>query len=106
MGRSQRSSPVSLFAPRAVANCAAAPRHRPALPEQDPTLRVIASEFALFAGRAHHRPTYDTGRKGHDGTGADVEQGSNRAARAGAPTNRLVADWTGDELRVTFEDLE
>lgn len=71
----------------------------------DPILRVLASEFAIYRGRAQHRPTYDTGRKSNDGAGADAEPTQRRAKELGAPTNRFVAEWTEEGLSVTFEDM-
>ncbi len=73
--------------------------------DDDPTLRVLASEFAIYRGRAQHRPTYDTGRKSNDGTGADAEPAQRRGAELGAPTNEFVSEWTDEGLAVTFEDL-
>jgi len=75
------------------------------LSHEDPTLRVVASEFEIHRGRPQHRPTYDTGRKAHDGTGADLDQDAPRSTGTGQPTNRLVADWTDGGLTVIFEDL-
>ncbi len=75
------------------------------MPADDPILRVIESEFAMFDGRAQHRPTYDTGRKGHDGAGVENEPRPGRQDKFGRPTTKLVADWTDDGVVVTFEDL-
>jgi hypothetical protein len=75
------------------------------VPDDDPILRVIASEFAIFGGRPQHRPTYDTGRKAHDGTGADPEPTERRRGAAeGGRKNRLVAEWTDEGLVMTFID--
>lgn len=76
-----------------------------AVSTEDPTLRVIESEFAIFGGRPQHRATYDTGRKAHDGTGADSEPTVRRRRTAGSGRkNRLIADWTDEGLDVRFQD--
>jgi hypothetical protein len=76
-----------------------------AMPTDDPIIRVITSEFDMFEGRSQHRPTYDTGRKAHDGTGVDAEPRRRRPDKLGQPTNTLLAEWTTDGVVVTFEDL-
>jgi hypothetical protein len=74
--------------------------------DDDPTLQVVASEFSIYGGRQQHRPTYDTGRKAHDGTGADLDTESRlrRRDHSDAVRNRLVVRRTDDGLQVTFED--
>ena len=73
---------------------------------EDPTLQVIASEFAIYGGRQQHRPTYNTGRKAHDGTGADIEPESLSRHRrdSDAVRNRFVVRRTDAGLQVTFEN--
>jgi hypothetical protein len=77
---------------------------------EDPTLQVVASEFSIYGGRQQHRPTYDTGRKAHDGPGADIDADFDAESRhrrrhdSDAVRNRLVVTRTDEGLRVTFED--
>lgn len=73
---------------------------------EDPTLQVVSSEFSIYGGRQQDRPTYDTGRKAHDGTGADIDADSRLRRRrdSDAVRNRLVVRRTDDGLQVTFQD--
>lgn len=73
--------------------------------DYDPTIGVLAAEFVLHGGRPQHRPTYDTGRKAIDGTGADASvRRTTVPSDVGPPTTKFVATKTADGWTVTFEE--